>query len=325
MAHAGIADVLYQRDELEDALRHAADAVTLSRQLTSTRPLAAALVTLARIRQARGDTAGAREVIDVAVHAFPSREIVALHNPVPAERARLLLTQGNVTQAGRWVEERGLTDGDAPSYPSEPEYLVLARLLLARNAPDQAVDLLERLVVAAKAEQRTGSVIEIGVLQTLALHAAGRPAASLTALTEVLAWCHPEGYIRVFADEGPPMAALLRKLAAAGRRGPHTALGAIPIDYLGRLLQAFQQDQDCRQYPMTVISTGMRGVVKILTDREAEVLALLAAGKQNREIADQLVVTLDTVKKHVTHILDKLGAANRTQAVARARELTLIR
>ncbi len=325
MAHAGIADVLYQRDELEDALRHATDGITLCRQLTSTQPLAAALVTLARIRQARGDVAGAREVIDEAVRASPSREIVALHNPVPAERARLLLTCGDVTQAARWVEERGLRDGDAPSYAREREYLILARLLLARNAPEQALDLLGRLRVEANAQQRTGNVIEIGALQTLAFHAAGKPAEALTTLIEVLALGRPEGYVRVFADEGRPMAALLRKLAAAGKRGRQTGLGAIPMDYLGRLLQAFEPDRHSRQYPARVISTAMPGAVKILTDREGEVLALLAAGKQNWEIADELVVTLDTVKKHVTHILDKLGAANRTQAVARARELALIR
>jgi LuxR family maltose regulon positive regulatory protein len=168
-------------------------------------------------------------------------------------------------------------------------------------------------------------VIEIGALQTLAFHAAGKPSAALSTLVEVLALGHPEGYMRVFADEGHPMALLLRKLAAAGKRGRQTGLGAIPMDYLGRLLQAVEPNHDSRQYPARVISTGIPGVANVLTDREAEVLALLATGKQNREIADELVVTLDTVKKHVTHILDKLGAANRTQAVARARELALIR
>jgi ATP/maltotriose-dependent transcriptional regulator MalT len=322
MAHAGIADVLYQRDELDDALRHAVDAVTLSRQLTSPRPLAAALATLARIRQAQGDIAGARKAIDEAVRAFPSREIIALHNPVSAERARLLLAQGDIHQAARWVEERGLTGGDAPSYPREREYLVLARLLLARNAPDQALDLLERLRTEARTGQRTGSAIEIGTLQALALQAVGKPAVALTVLVEILILCRAEGYVRVFADEGRPMAALLRKLAAAGRRGRHTGPDAIPMDYLGRLLRTFEPDQDS---PHLVVSTALPAAVNILTDREAEVLALLAAGKQNRQIADELVVTLDTVKKHVTHILDKLDAANRTQAVARARELTLIR
>ncbi len=326
MAHVGIAQVLYERDQLEDALRHATDGIALCSQLTYTQPLATALATLAWIRQARGDTAGAREAIDDAERAFPSQELVALHNPVPAERARLLLAQGDLAEATRWVQERGLADGDAPSYPRERESLVLARVLLARNAPDRALDLLACLRAEAEAQQRTGSVIALGALQARAFQEAGTQELALAALVEVLALSHAEGYVRVYADEGPPMAALLRTLVAAGKRGPPTAGGEIPVNYLGRLLRAFQQDRESRaQHPERETRPGIPGPVEVLTDRELEVLALLAAGKPNREIAEELTVTPDTVKKHVTHILDKLGAANRTQAVARARALALIR
>jgi LuxR family maltose regulon positive regulatory protein len=323
-AHAGIADVLYQRDQLDEALRHGSAAVALSRQLSPTRMLAAALVSLARIRWARGDAAGAWELIDEAVRTFPSQEIVALHNPVPTERVRLLLALGNVTEAARRVAEWGLTSDDTGDYSRERQYLAQARLLLVRDAPDQALDVLERLRVNAAAQQRTGSVIEIGALQTLALHAAGRQAAALSALTEILARSRAEGYVRVFADEGPPMAALLRRLAATGRRGSQSG-PAVPVEHLGNLLQALKADQRNRQPDAKLVPAGTPGMVDVLTEREVEVLALLAVGKQNREIAEELVVTLDTVKKHVTHILAKLGAANRTQAVARARDLTLIR
>src|SRR6266540_2680886 len=326
MAHVGIAQVFYERDQLEDALRHATDGIALCRQLTFTQPLATALATLAWIRQARGDTAGARAAIGEAARAFPSPEIVALHNPVPAERARLLLAQGDLAEATRWVQEQGLADGDAPSYPQERESLVLARVLLARNAPDRALDLLARLRAEAEAQRRTGSVIELGALKARAFQEAGRQELALAALVEVLALSHAEGYVRVYADEGPPMAALLRTLVAGGKRGPPTGGGEIPVNYLGRLLRAFQQDRESRaQHPERETRPGIPGPVEILTNRELEVLALLATGKPNREIAEELTVTPDTVKKHVTHILDKLGAANRTQAVARARALALIR
>jgi LuxR family transcriptional regulator, maltose regulon positive regulatory protein len=324
MSHAGIARVRYERNELEDALHHATDGISLCRQLTSTRPLAAALATLAWIRLAHGDAGGARQAIDEAEQVFPSREIVDLHSPAPAERARLLLAQGDVAGAAGWVQEQGLKDLDAPTYARERAYLMLARLWLARHAPVQALDLLDRLRAGAEAQQRMGSVIEIGALQALALDQTGNRARALAAVAEVLALACPEGYLRVFADEGPAMATLVGELIA-GRKGGtrHAAVGPVPLDYLGRLLRAFERDRVSR--PQTRLPAATLGSTLVLTNRELEVLTLLAAGKPNREIADDLVVTVDTVKKHVTHILDKLGAANRTQAVARARELALIR
>jgi LuxR family maltose regulon positive regulatory protein len=121
--------------------------------------------------------------------------------------------------------------------------------------------------------------------------------------------------VRVFADEGPPMAALLGRLIAAQRTGQ--AAAEVPLGYLARLQRAFGATQFA---PDAVPS----GIVDPLTSRELEVLAMLAAGRSNQAIAGELVVTLDTVKKHVGHVLAKLGAANRTEAVARARELRLI-
>jgi LuxR family transcriptional regulator, maltose regulon positive regulatory protein len=219
-----------------------------------------------------------------------------------------------------------VADGDAPSYPREREFLVLVRVLLARNAPDRALDLLARLRAQAEADRRTGSVIALGALRALAFQQAGKPDLALAALVEVLALSYPEGYVRLYADEGPPMAALLQRFVSAGERGRSAAGGGIPVDYLGRLLRAFQQDRQGRaQHPEREARPGMPGRGEVLTGRELEVLGLLAAGKQNREIAQELMVTPATVKKHVTHILDKLGAANRTQAVAHARALALIR
>jgi ATP/maltotriose-dependent transcriptional regulator MalT len=143
-------------------------------------------------------------------------------------------------------------------------------------------------------------------------------------VAEVLALACPEGYLRVFADEGPAMATLLGELIAK-REGARVTPppGAVPLDYLGRLLRAFERDRVSR--PRSRLPATTLGSAPVMTDRELEVLALLAAGQPNREIADDLVVTVDTVKKHVTHIVDKLGATNRTQAVARTRELALIR
>jgi ATP/maltotriose-dependent transcriptional regulator MalT len=324
MAHVGLAEVLYERDQLDAAYTHATRAVALSRGLAFTQPLATGLGLLARIRQAQGDPAGALEAIGQAQRVGLSPQVVALLNPVPVWRVRLLLAGGEVAEVERWAEERGLGAKDEPSYPREGEYLVLARLLLAQQRPDQALGLLERLHAQAIAQGRTGSVIEVAALQSLALAAAGDQAAGLSVLAEALALAGPEGYVRVFVDEGAPMARLLGRLAIAQRTGQVAAPAMVPPVYLDRLARAFQPGRRAAA-PTTPQLAGVAGLVEPLSDRELEVLELLAAGRSNQQIADELVVVLDTVKKHVGHILDKLGAANRTQAVARARALGLLR
>ena len=236
----------------------------------------------------------------------------------------MLLAQGRVAAAARWVSERGLGAGDEPSYAREREFLVLARVLVAEQTPDRALLLLERLHDLAAAQGRVGSRIEIRVLQALALAADGHEAGALGALTDALALAWPEDHVRVFVDEGAPMASLLGQLMAARRTQPAVD-GDVPPDYLGQLADAFEQ----ASVPITTLgrrgaAASVPGLIEPLSDRELEVLELLAAGRSNRQIAEQLVVALDTTKKHVSHILDKLGASNRTQAVARAREFGLI-
>ena len=194
-------------------------------------------------------------------------------------------------------------------------------MLLAQDRPGPALELLDRLYASAVAQDRIGSVIEAGALRALALAATSQEADAVAALAGVLTLAGPRGYVRVFADEGPPMAALLGQLIAAQRtdRGE----GWVPIGYLARLNRAFDTAA-VRSDPRRGSVTAAPGIVEPLTSRELEVLQMLAVGQSNQAIADEFVVTLDTVKKHVSHVLGKLGAANRTEAVARARELGLI-
>jgi LuxR family maltose regulon positive regulatory protein len=180
--------------------------------------------------------------------------------------------------------------------------------------------LLDRLHATAKAQDRTGSLIEIGALRALALAATGDEAGAVTTLAGTLLVAGPQGHIRVFADEGPPMAALLGRLVAAQRAGQ--AAADVPLGYLARLQRAFGAAHPAPEPSRGAVSPP--GIVDPLTSRELEVLEMLAAGRSNQAIAGELVVTLDTVKKHVGHVMGKLGAANRTEAVARARELSLL-
>jgi LuxR family transcriptional regulator, maltose regulon positive regulatory protein len=324
VAEVGMAGVLYERGELDAALAHASEGVTLCRQLVYTSPLASGLVTLAWIRQARGDRAGALAAIGEAERVGVSPAVVGLLNPVaPVERARLALAQGDVDTAAGWVRARGLTAEDEPGYPREREYLVLVRVLVARQAPGQALGLLGRLHARAAAQGRTRSVIEVRALQALARAAGGDQAGALTALADALALAAPEGYLHVFADEGPPMAALLRELVGRRQERP-AAADAVPRDYLARLVEAFEQAGLPVRLPVRRGGVVVAGLVEPLSARELEVLQLLATGAPNRAIAKQLVVTLDTVKRHVSNLFSKLEVANRTQAVARARELGLL-
>jgi LuxR family transcriptional regulator, maltose regulon positive regulatory protein len=319
IGHEGLAELAYERNELDTALRHVSDGIAEVRQCSYTAALAAGLATLAWIRQAAGDQVG-------ALDAMGEAERVARGSPadmvVSAQRASLLLAQGDVAGAARWAEERGLQPGDEPAFRKEREQLTLARILLAQDQPGAALTLLDRLYAVAEEQHRTGSVIEIRAVQALALAASGQPDHAVDALAGALSLACPQGYLRVFADEGAPMAALLRRLAAAQRAG-RSAPGDVPPGYLARILRALGQTRAVPE-PSARAAGAVPGLAEPLTSRELQVLTLLAVGATNRTIATELVVSLDTVKKHVSHVLDKIGAANRTEAVARARQLGLI-
>ena len=241
-SYVGLAEIAYQRDELDVALRHATEGIALCRQFVYTPPLAGGLATLAMIRQATGDPAGALEAITEAEQAAPGP--AGLLNPVPAQRARLLLAQGDLPAAARFAQDNGLGPDDEPDYARESGHLVLARVLLAQDRPGQALALLDRLHAAAVAQDRTGSLIETGALRALALAATGDEAGAVTALAGALLLACPQGYVRVFADEGPPMAALLGRLdrgpahRPGRRRGPARLPGPAPAGLRPRAASA---------------------------------------------------------------------------------------
>jgi LuxR family maltose regulon positive regulatory protein len=324
VAYLGLAEVAYQRGELGVALDHITRGVALCRQTANATLIASGLTTLAWVRQAQGDPVGAREAMSQAVEIGLGSDVVDLINPAPARRARLLLAQGVVEAAAAWTAERRLSAGDDPDYAWEPAYLTLARVLRAQGQAAEALGLLERLHARATREGRKGSIIEIQALRALASADRGDEAGALSFLTDALALAHPEGYVRIFADEGPAMGGLLGRLLAHQRTAQ--AGGDVPAEYVGRLMAAVEPDAE-RPPGTTPARSGsviVPGLVEALSERELEVLRLLAAGKANSQIAEELYVTLHTVKKHITHIVGKLGAANRTEAAARARELGLV-
>jgi LuxR family transcriptional regulator, maltose regulon positive regulatory protein len=323
MAHVGLAEVLYERDELDVAYDHAVEGVARCRQLAYKPAVAAGLAILARIRSAQGDRAAAIEAIEEAQNVMPGLEVPGVLNSVPSARARLLLADGDLAAIADWVRRRGLDAGDQPDYPRERGYLIMARLLLAEQAPVRALDLLARLADLARAQERAGSLIEITALQALGLAATRDEAGAVAALAEAVRLAAPAGYLRVFLDEGAPMAALLGRLATTPTAAALTTT-PLPRVHLDRLFHAFEHHGLAILPRTSPGGTVVPGLLAPMTARELQVLELLAAGEPNQMIAERLVITLDTVKRHVSHVLDKLGAANRTQAVARARELGLL-
>jgi ATP/maltotriose-dependent transcriptional regulator MalT len=270
--------------------------------------------------QALGDVANtmkyARRVLDLVLLHEAERLYVGdffpYVRPVPALVTRVWVAQGRLGEALGWAREQGLSVSDEPYYLREFEHITLARVLLARSTSNradrslhEAVGLLERLLQAAEEGERTGSVIEILVLQALAHQMQGDIPAALVPLQQALTLAEPEGYVRMFVDEGPPMALLLE---AAAKHG-------IAPNYVRHLLTAFGSAED--RPPVK------QGLIEPLSERELEVLRLLATGLNGPEIARELVVSLNTMRTHTKNIYSKLGVNDRRAAVRRAKELDL--
>jgi len=190
-AHLGIAQVLYERDQLEAALQHVTESIELGRQVIWFFEPGRRLVRLAWTRQAMGDEDAALEAMDEACRFQQTPEVNSRWNPAPCERARLLLVQGRAEEAARWTEERGLTEDDVVSYPREPDHLVLARVLIGRRDLARALRLLNCLDELAGSQGRTESLVQIRALRCLALQSAGDRQGALTLLTDALSLARP--------------------------------------------------------------------------------------------------------------------------------------
>jgi len=237
--------------------------------------------------------------------------------PISALKAVIWARQGRVTEAMEWAAERGLSVDDDISYMSEFEHMTLARVLIARyeservtGAAHDATSLLERLLDAAEQGGRMGSVIEILAVQALAHQAHGDTPSALASLERAVSLAEPEGYVRVFVDEGRAMAHLLQEAVSRG----------VAPDGARRILAAFPSTGPGDDHPSATRCEGK----ELLSEREIEVLQHIAAGLTNREIAEKLYLSVYTVKAHARSIYDKLDAHSRTQAAARARELGIL-
>ena len=316
--YVGLSQIACERGDLPAAAQHLLRSQELGEHTGLPQNRYRWRVAMARVREAHGDLGGALSLLDEAQRVYMG-DFSPNVRPVPASRARVLAAQGRVGEALAWARDHGLSAEDDLSYVREFEHITLARVLLAQYATERDQDslhgatrLLERLLSAAEAGGRTGSVIEILVLLALARHAGGDTAGSLAPLERALSLAEPEGYVRVFVGEGPPMASLLR--AIAKQRGTS--------DYVHRLREACGQDRGTN--PVIPATRPRQGIVEPLSDRELDVLRLLATDLDGPDIARQLTVSLNTMRTHTKSIYAKLGVNSRRAAVRRAEELDLL-
>jgi LuxR family maltose regulon positive regulatory protein len=318
-------EVLAEMGDLEEGIRVARRGAQLAARAGDSTMRGWSTLCLVRALFSSGDTVDAEEILQRMAHT--AREPAGppwITNQIGTWQARLWVAQNKLEAASQWARERGLiVAGEAQpphvlDYFSLIETIVAARILIARGQLDGATDLLQRLLKAAEAGNRTTRVIEILLLQALVSQARGDTSEAMSRLEQALGLAEPGGFIRIFVDEGPPVARLLHEAAARGIRR----------DYAGRLLALFEdttKDQGRTTEPTPSSSaTGHPSLIEPLSERELEVLQLIAEGLTNREIAARFFLSLNTVKTHTRNIYGKLNVHSRTHAVARSRALGLL-
>jgi LuxR family maltose regulon positive regulatory protein len=310
--YAGLSLANYEWNRLESAEEHAQQCIEHSLRWGGNAYQAIGFVILAKLAHIQPDPKKALEMIRAAEHSVRKYPLSPWRSTwFESTLARLWVAQGNLEKAAELIRTNGITT-DRISNPGEistqqePVVLAQMHLLLAQGDHDALLALSSRLLEVSETTKRVGRVIEVLILRALAFQGKKDIERSLADLERALALAQPEGYVRVFLDEGEPMVRLLYQ-AKTHRMGG---------GYAAELVAQARRPEP--EMPATQL------LIEPLTLRELEVLRLIAAGFANQEIAAKLVISIPTVKRHISNIYTKLGAKNRTQAVSLARELSLL-
>ncbi len=317
--YSGISELHRERGDLETAAQDLLTCKKLGEQVELPDWQHRWYIAEARLHETKGDLDGALDLLEEAERRFV-RTPVPFIRPIAALKTRIRIAQGKIAEALDWVLARDLSVDDELSYLREFEHITLARVLIARYKNDpvdgsihEAMGLLERLLQAAEEGKRMGSVIEILALLALAHAAQGDIPLALVSLERALTLAEPEGYVRLFVDEGEAMRLLIEKQS---RNRDHPLSG-----YVDKLLAAFTQPADT---PKSAIIHQKSDMIEPLSERELEVLKLLRSELSGPEIAREIVLSLSTLRTHTQNIYAKLGVNNRRAAVRRAEELDLL-
>ncbi|MEA2573318.1 MAG: hypothetical protein QOH93_616 [Chloroflexia bacterium] len=299
-AQLGLARVLYEWNDLDAAEQHGRQSLHLVRQYdTVIDRFIVGEVFLARVKMAQGDVDGAAAILTRASQSAREKNFVHRIPDVAAAQVVTLLRQGNLAAAAQLAQTHALP-------------ISQARVHLAQGDTAAALAILERLRHEMEARGWADEGLKVMVLQAVALHAQGERDKAVQLLGDAMSLAEPGGFIRIFLDEGTPMSQLLSEA---------TAHGMMP-EYIGKLLAAFEAEKhgSASEFPLP----PSQPLVEPLSQRELEVLQLIAQGLSNHEISERLFLALDTVKGHNQKIFGKLQVQRRTEAVARARELGLL-
>lgn len=303
----GLSSLKYEWNDLNTAQHYLEQAMELGRRWGNPPTLARIHLLQASIKQAQGDTAGSLMSLHEAEGMIQGQIIpLVTMERINAMHVRLWLSQGNIEAAERWVSQNALNSDNEITYKNQIAYLTLGRILIAQNKADKALSLFERLLVQFENNGQKGRSLELLILQSLTFKKRGDIPGALNVLTRALTLGESEKYMRVFLDEGTPMAELLR----------HAGSHGITPKYVAKLLSEFNTD-------IGISPDSQQPLIDPLTARELQVLRLMADGLSNQAIANRLVVAVGTIKTHTASLYRKLGVINRTEAVARATALGL--
>jgi len=271
-------------------------------------------ICLMRISFSKGDISGAIDTIqEMEKWALESKVQPFYRDLISVWQTRIWLVQDNMEAATQWAHEHEKNiDGGIP-FLREIENIVLARVYIAQGRLDEAIDLLQHLRESAEMGGRISKAIEIMILQSLSYQARDETDQAVSVLEKALCLAKPEGFIRIFVDEGPPMARLLYKALENG----------ISPEYVQRLLAAFPVAESGED-TSTKGPVDQSGLIDPLSEREIEVLQMIANGLTNQEISDRLFLSVHTVKTHTRNIYGKLGAHHRTEAVVKAKAFGIL-
>ncbi len=306
MAYTFLGELSYEWNDLDVAERYAHEGLELNKRWGYAGTLANGYTTLAMLQFARGNRDAALALMDYAVQAIKAYNMQQFTTMLISMQAWLYFKVGNPEAVAQWAHTYQPCTDDTFTFPQEFEHLFLLQILIAQERFAGASTIVEKLLPALETTGRLRSLTIGLILQARLKQAQGHSETALTSLVRALALAEPEGYIRTFIDRGgEELIPLLRQAAA---RGLH------PL-YIHKLLTAFNGAE-----PRATARTA-----SLLSEREMHVLQGIAAGKSNQGLAQEFVVAISTIKTHLNNIYTKLGVHTRTQAIARARELGLVR